>query len=94
MKWMTDYSSDTSKAPSILTYMLDFGLSAGGVGHQKELYAGQSADQPLLLIAALLAVPLMLLPKPIIQHFRNNKSHQNVANSEGFVPLEDHRMSH
>lgn len=40
MKWMTDYSKDTSKAPSILTYMLDLGLSGGGVGHQKELYHG------------------------------------------------------
>lgn len=33
LKWTTNYSVDTSAAPSILTYMLDLGLSAGGVGH-------------------------------------------------------------
>lgn len=31
VKWLTEYHN-TSKAPSILTYMLDFGLQAGGTG--------------------------------------------------------------
>ncbi|EAR98594.1 V-ATPase A subunit 9-2 isotype of the V0 sector (macronuclear) [Tetrahymena thermophila SB210] len=88
MKWMTDYSQNTSKAPSILTYMLDLGLSGGGVGHQQELYKGQGVDQPYLLIAALISVPIMLLAKPIIHQMQHN-SHQQHQNAEGFVPFQD-----
>jgi len=64
IKWCTDWSNYTQEAPGLLNMMIDMFLTPF---HVKEpLYSGQATVQNILVIIAFVAVPWMLLPKPLL----------------------------
>lgn len=89
LKWATPYGVqggiDTSEAPAIINIFIKFLLSMGKFDTGSEpnlvrpLYGDehgvvQSTTQRTLLILAVVTVPWMLLPKPIILNFLNKQS--------------------
>lgn len=102
LKWATPYGIqggvDTSEAPAIINIFIDFALNFGkfNVGTPprtiRPLYGDpegktQSMVQRTLLTLAIICVPLMLLPKPLIL----NRRSQNKHGKGGYVPQHDER---
>lgn len=88
-KWTVDWTGNTANAPSIITTMINLPL---GLGKTQDCCGAQplwgtvgntSQDSIQLgfLIASLLCIPLMLLPKPLIEiycHKSKSSPSQNV----------------
>ncbi|KRX00586.1 hypothetical protein PPERSA_12805 [Pseudocohnilembus persalinus] len=92
LKWLYDYSSDYSLAPSILTNMMKFFLGLGATDPDfADLYQNQSQIQFYLLIAAVISVPLMLFPKPLIQsHIHGKNVNKNMHDQKaGYLQFVD-----
>jgi V-type H+-transporting ATPase subunit a len=87
IKWNTDWSADTSKAPSIIAQLMGIVLNGGSVGPQDNKtplwglddYRKQENFHHLILIVCGICIPLMLFPKPIIAYFsqKSHSPHQN-----------------
>lgn len=67
-KWSSDFRGEASKdAPSIINQMINLPLKVGSTeGYPLWEKESQESLQYYILILSLLAVPIMLLPKPII----------------------------
>ena len=68
IKWLTDYSGSEHEAPSIINTMINIPLKGAYIEGRpfiSDLETNQTISLILLLIAVI-CVPLMLLPKPII----------------------------
>lgn len=52
---------------------IDCAGSGGTPCTENNIYAGQASIQNFLVLLALVCVPLMLLPKPLILRHRHNK---------------------
>ncbi|KAL6043534.1 V-type proton ATPase subunit a [Balamuthia mandrillaris] len=63
-KWSTDFGN--TEAPLLLNLLIDMFLSPFNVKPLNHLYTGQTAVQVTLLIIAMISVPMMLLPKPLL----------------------------
>ena len=82
IKWGTDWSSDTSKAPSIISQLLMIFLNLGSTGptgyktplYHKDDYSIQEKFQLYALIISIICIPVMLLVKPTIEYFRISKN--------------------
>jgi V-type H+-transporting ATPase subunit a len=91
IKWGTDWSEDTSKAPSIITQLLMIFLNMGSTGpednktplfHRND-YSYQEKFQYNALIISVICIPIMLLIKPIIEYFKlSNDKNENINNNE------------
>ncbi len=76
IKWGTDWSADTSKAPSIISQLLMIFLNAGSKGLEgnkqplfhREDYTYQEKFQYYALIVSVICVPVMLIIKPVIDY--------------------------
>ena len=72
VKWTTDYSEDTSKAPAIINAMLNMAMNGGSPSnpHESPLFGDKSSydDQiklmNTLMLVVLICIPLMLCVKP------------------------------
>lgn len=72
VKWTTDYSDDTSKAPAIINAMLNMAMNGGqpSAPHETPLFGDKSSydDQialmNMLMLTVVICVPLMLCVKP------------------------------
>ena len=81
IKWVTDWSEDPSKAPSIITQLLMIFLNGGSTGPEnnktplfhRENYLYQENFQYYALIISIICIPIMLLIKPIWQYYKHNK---------------------
>lgn len=81
-KWCIDWSArmaDNLSPPSLLETMTGFFLSPGSVEADKFIFVSagfQNGIQILLLLCAVLAVPMMLIPIPLIEyrHMQHNYS--------------------
>ena len=93
IKWGTDWSDDTSKAPSIITQLLMIFLNMGSTGPEgnktplfhKDDYSYQEKFQYHALIISVMCIPVMLLIKPILEYCKlsnNNKENNNNNNIE------------
>jgi V-type H+-transporting ATPase subunit a len=90
IKWATDWSNDTSRAPSIITLLMGIFLKGGSVGPDGdkkpvwglEDYTRQENFHNWVLVISLICVPLMLFPKPIFEYMKHNKAHER--HSQGF----------
>ena len=81
-KWGTDYDADTSKAPSILTIMINIAVKIGSV-EGKPLFdslfgLSQEAINISIIVICLLLIPIMLLIKPIY-YYKKKKSTQGIS---------------
>ena len=76
-KWLTDWTGREASAPSIISTMIAMFLRFGEVPENVEPLVGTRADQQyysnLLLLAAVVCMPWMLLPKPLILKSRMDK---------------------
>ncbi|EEQ97491.1 conserved hypothetical protein, partial [Perkinsus marinus ATCC 50983] len=85
-KWVTPVTQDPTLngAPSLINTLISFGL---GQADKQPLFLAQPAVQKWLMLAVVISVPVMLLPKPIIiqiqRSIRNKKNNRNaVANDD------------
>ena len=86
VKWTTDYSDDTSKAPAIINAMLNMAMNGGqpSAPHEtplfgdKSSYDGQIALMNALMLIVVICIPLMLCVKPCYIQFCKKKSHVGV----------------
>jgi V-type H+-transporting ATPase subunit a len=81
-KWGTDYDDDTSKAPSILTIMINMAVKIGSV-EGKPLFdslfgLSQEVINISIIVICLLLIPVMLLIKPIY-YYKKKKSTQGIS---------------
>ena len=89
IKWGTDWSDDTSKAPSLISQLLMLFLNMGSTGPDKyktplfhrEDYHYQETFQYYALMISVICVPIMLLIKPTIEYFKLPKEN-NIENNE------------
>ena len=89
IKWGTDWSDDTSKAPSLISQLLMLFLNMGSTGPDKyktplfhrEDYHYQETFQYYALVISVICVPVMLLIKPTIEYFKLPKEN-NIENNE------------
>ena len=69
-KWLTDWTGREAEAPSIISTMIAMFLKFGEVPENVAPLIGTREDQQyysnLLLVLALICMPWMLLPKPLI----------------------------
>lgn len=100
IKWGTDWSADPSKAPSLISQLLMVFLNVGSVGpeghktplYNRDNYKFQENLQFYFLIISVICVPIMWLPKPLIQTFKkSNQPPEEGKHEEGFVDFFVHQ---
>ena len=77
VKWCTDWSKIEGGIPNLINTMINMPLTMGGRGDEPPAFK-QSVQDPLqkvLLFTALLSVPLMLIPKPLLEYYAHKKDH-------------------
>jgi len=88
IKWCTDWTGNLSKAPSIISTLMNIFLNLGSVDGKPLFYNEDSTYQESLqfyfLIISLICLPILLFPKPLITYFQHSKSlkscsHKKVA---------------
>ena len=77
-KWGTDYDSDTEKAPSLLTIMINMAVKFGEVEGEplfnSFLGLSQEAVNILIIFICLILIPLMLFVKPIYFYLKKSST--------------------
>ena len=97
IKWGTDWSEDTSKAPSIISQLLMIFLNMGSTGpdnyktplFHREDYHFQESFQYNALIISVICIPLMLLVKPTVDYFKLPKDELALDNKANQVTITD-----
>ena len=83
IKWFSDYSSDPSKAPSIIALFINLVSTV-----DYPLYANAATQlfvQRILAAIAVICVPLMLFGKPIIMSIKNSKASPKKVSTQPFL---------
>ena len=79
IKWVTDYSIDTSKAPSIITILMNLALKHGSV-EGKPVWGTVLTEEKvnrIFFYISILCIPIILLVKPIIKIYQKNEKEKN-----------------
>ena len=101
IKWGTDYSKNTAKAPSIITILMNLALKGGSV-EGKPVWSSVKIEEEtnkMFFYIALICIPIILLPKPLIIIYRNhllkkrtfdfdNKIEQNESKNRNIISIE------
>lgn len=92
-KWTIDWQEafkDHAQAPSLINTMINMALTLGGRGTEAKLYSGQDSIQFILIVVALLCVPAMLIPKPLLLHRRHvaSSSSSSSSSSSGYTKVQ------
>jgi len=78
LKWAKEWPG--GNGPPILNTLINMFMSPGTIT-EPPLFEGQATVQVALLAAAFLAVPLLLLPKPLIGYYQHRKASRAAAAS-------------
>lgn len=82
IKWGINWENSTSGPPSIISLLMNIFLGGGSVDG-KPLFDGQENFNRSVLYIALVCVPILLLPKPIIIFYTQKKiEHESEVNKE------------
>jgi len=73
-KWMTDWVALAERPPSLISMLIAFFMQPGDVPSDAVLFDGQGGVQFWLLALAFIAVPWMLLAKPLLLRRRHLKN--------------------
>lgn len=79
LKWFTDYNTPQCVAdphcspPDLKTILIGMFMNPGKLPPEMVMFPGQKIVQMVLTVAAAIAVPWMLFPKPFILRARHNK---------------------
>lgn len=90
IKWATNWDSPECNAdpncvpPDLKTVLIGMFMAPGDVPAAGRLYEGQALVQVILLLAAVVAVPWMLIPKPLIL-----KAKHDAKKKDAYRPLVD-----
>jgi len=68
-KWSIDWVGEAKQPPSLLNVLISMFMSPGKYTEADMLFEGQDTVQLQLLIVAVLAVPMLLVPKPLLFYF-------------------------
>lgn len=91
LKWLVDVNATTCasngycNAPDLKSVLIDMFMKPGKLSNEMVMFRGQNELQVVLVTLALISVPWMLLPKPLImraQH-RRRKGYMRLNNREG-----------
>lgn len=74
VKWSTDWYSQGLNPPNLLNTLIYMFLSPGRIDPDSKIYSGQAGVQIFLLLLAVVCVPWMLLPKPLILKAEHEKT--------------------
>jgi len=72
-KWSVDWTVATISPPSLIQTMIKMFLSPGKVDAAHKLFNGQDQLQLAFLVIALLSIPWMLFPKPLIHNYLHKR---------------------
>ena len=92
LKWTTDYSDDTSKAPAIINTMLNMAMNGGQPSNphespifgDKSSYDDQIALMNMLMMIVMICIPLMLCVKPCYIQCCSGKHGKQVEHEDEF----------
>lgn len=88
LKWVTGSTADLYH--TLIYFFLSPGdIDCGGACPENRLFPGQAFLQVVLLLAAFVCVPMMLLPKPLILKKRHEERMQSRNASYGLVAPDD-----
>jgi V-type H+-transporting ATPase subunit a len=80
-KWCVDWTKSATEPPSLLNMLISMFLEPGVVSEKAPLYRGQSFVQVVLLLAAAVCVPWLLITKPYVvwKEMQRTHAHGYVA---------------
>lgn len=81
IKWSINWELSETGPPSIITLLMNIFLGGGSV-NGLPLFNGQEEFNKTVLIIALICVPVLLIPKPLILYFTQKPSHENDHDSD------------
>lgn len=92
LKWLIDYNEPTCHAdptcvpPDLKTVLIRMFMNPGDLPPEMTMFTGQRTLQLFLLLCAFVAVPWMLLPKPLILRARHarGKEYKPVRSEEDY----------
>ena len=87
IKWLTDYSLDTSRAPSIITILMNLALKNGSV-EGKPVWGTIIREEQinrLFFYISILCIPIILLVKPLIKIIKKAKKEEE--NGQKYLDL-------
>ena len=83
IKWCTNWDGRLEEAPSLISQMINIFIKKGSV-NGLPLWGGVQAQENfhlLVLIVCIILIPIMLLPKPIIEYLSYKKAQNKRLNS-------------
>ena len=92
IKWVTDYSLDTSRAPSIITILMNLALKNGSV-EGKPVWGTVIREEQVnkaFFYISILCIPIILLVKPIIKIYekeKKEKEEEESGNGQKYLDL-------
>eukprot|EP00177_Eucheuma_denticulatum_P005216 GFKZ01009503.1.p1 GENE.GFKZ01009503.1~~GFKZ01009503.1.p1 ORF type:complete len:995 (+),score=141.96 GFKZ01009503.1:205-2985(+) len=97
LKWLIDYNSPQCVAdpycspPDLKTVLIGMFMKPGNLPPEMVLFPGQLSIQTFLTLAAVVAVPWMLFPKPLILRARHNnrRRYSRLASDEDSEAYDD-----
>ena len=94
VKWCTDWSKVEGGIPNLINTMINMPLTMGGRGDEPPAFKASVQDplQKILLFVALLSVPAMLIPKPLLEYYAHKKDHHGADGGDREPPL--HVLEH